>query len=57
MIDGTIKIGNNGVIGCKSTILPGVTIGDDCIIGAGSFVTKSVPSGEVWREGPSHFIY
>lgn len=30
-------------------------LGDDCVIGACSLVTKSVPSGEVWGV-PAHFI-
>ena len=47
---GPIKIGNNCFIGFRSIILPNVSIGDDCIIAAGSVVNKSVPSGEVWGE-------
>lgn len=38
-----IKIGNNCWIGTKTVILPGVSIGEGCIIGAGSIVTKSIP--------------
>lgn len=38
---GKIIIGNNCFIGQNSLILPGVTIGDNIIIGAGSVVTKS----------------
>ncbi|MFR2145771.1 MAG: DapH/DapD/GlmU-related protein [Faecalibacterium prausnitzii] len=30
-----MKIGNNVFIGAKSTILPGSTIGDNCIVGGG----------------------
>lgn len=45
---GRIKLGNNVFIGARSTILPGVTIGDNSIIAAGAVVTKSVPSGEIW---------
>ena len=32
-------------IGANATILPGVTIGENAIIGAGAIVTKDVPSG------------
>ena len=39
-----------------ATILPNVTIGDNCIIAAGSMVTKNIPSGEVWGGIPAHFI-
>ena len=44
---GKIKVGNNTVIGANSTILPGVTIGERCVIGCGSIVTKDVPDGTV----------
>lgn len=41
-----IKIGNGSWIGARTTILPGVTIGDGCIIGAGSVITKDcAPNG------------
>ena len=40
-----IHIGKDVWIGANVTILPGVDIGDDCVIGAGSVVTKDVPSG------------
>lgn len=38
-----VHIGNDVWIGGKAIILPGVTIGDGCVIGAGSVVTKDVP--------------
>jgi len=37
-----IKIGNNVWIGANVCVLPGVEIGDNCIIAAGSVVTKSI---------------
>lgn len=42
-----VHIGNRVWIGAGSIILPGVTIGDDTVIGAGSVVTKDIPSGVV----------
>ena len=39
-----VNIGNDVWIGEKVSILPGVTIGDGAIIGAGSVVTRDVPS-------------
>ena len=40
---GKVKIGNNVFIGINSTILKGVTIGDNTIIGAGSVVSHDIP--------------
>ena len=53
---GRIKIGDNCFIGCKSTILPGVNIGENSIVGACSLVTKDIPSGEVWAGHPAKYI-
>ena len=39
-----IKIGNNVWIGMNVTILKGVTIGDGCIIAAGSVINKDIPN-------------
>ena len=44
---GRIKVGNNVFVGIRTIIMPGVTIGDNAIIGAGSIVTKDVPSNTV----------
>lgn len=43
-------------IGAGSTLLPGITIGRNAMIGAGSVVTKDVPAGEVWVGNPAHFL-
>ncbi|MDW5265104.1 MULTISPECIES: sugar O-acetyltransferase [Acidobacteriaceae] len=40
-----VRIGANVWIGGGAIILPGITIGDDAIIGAGSVVTRNVPPG------------
>lgn len=39
-------------IGVNMVIMPGVTIGDNCIIGCGAVVTKDIPSGEIWGGRP-----
>ena len=56
VIYGKITIGNNCFIGCRSTILPGVKIGDNSIIGAGSVVNRDVPSNTVAAGVPCRVI-
>lgn len=51
-----VKIGKNVWIGSDCTILPGVEIGDGAIIGAGSVVTKSVPSNTISVGNPAKVI-
>lgn len=53
---GKIKIGNYVSIGEGCKIMPGVEIGDNVIIGAGSVVTKSVPSGYMVAGNPIKHI-
>ena len=47
VIYGKITIGKNCFIGCRVTLLPGIKIGDNTIIGAGSVVTKDIPANSV----------
>ena len=56
VIYGPIKIGRNCFIGCRSTILAGVTIGDNVIIGAGSVVNRDIPSNTVAAGVPCKVI-
>ena len=51
-----VTIGNNVWIGGSTTILPGVTIGDNVTIVAGSVVTKSIPSNVVAAGNPCKII-
>lgn len=51
-----VIIGKNCWIGGKATILPGVRIGDNAVIGAGSVVTKDVPDNWVVAGNPAKFI-
>lgn len=48
-----IHIGRNVWIGGGAIILPGVTVGDDAVIGAGSVVTKNVPAGATVMGNPA----
>lgn len=51
-----IKIGNNVWIGSGSIILPGVTVNDGAIIGAGSIVTRDVPQNVIVAGNPAKII-
>lgn len=53
---GRIKIGNNVHIGWDSIIMPGVEIGDNCVIGCGAVVTKNIPSNTVSVGVPAKVI-
>ena len=53
---GRIRVGERTFIGCNSTIMPGVTIGKRCVIGAGSVVTKDIPDGCVAAGVPARVI-
>lgn len=51
-----VVIEDDVFIGAHSIILKGVTIGQGCIIGAGSVVSKSIPAMEIWGGNPILFI-
>ena len=51
-----IKVGNNVWFGGNSVVLPGVTIGDNVTIGAGSVVTKDIPSNVIAVGNPCKVI-
>lgn len=51
-----IDIGENVWIGAQAVILPGVTIGADAIIGAGSIVTRDVPAGVTVAGNPARTL-
>ncbi len=51
-----ITVGNDVWIGGNVCVLPGVTIGDDCVIGAGSVVVKDIPPHSVAVGNPCKVI-
>ena len=51
-----IRIGNWSWIGANAIVLSGITIGEHCIIGAGSMVTKDIPSYSVAVGSPAKVI-
>ena len=46
----------NASIGAASTILGGLTIGINSMIGASSLVTKNIPDNELWLGRPAKFV-
>ena len=53
---GKVTLKDNVFIGAHCTILKGVTIGENSIIGACSLITKDVPDNEVWAGNPAKSI-
>lgn len=51
-----IEIDNDVFIGVNSIIMPGVKISDKVVVGAGSVVTKSIPSGVIVAGNPAKII-
>lgn len=51
-----ITVGNNVWIGAQVCMLPGVTIGDNCVIGAGSVVTKDIPAKSLAYGNPCRVV-
>lgn len=53
---GKVKVGSFSSIGSYAMIMPGVTIGERCIVAGGAVVTKSVPDGCMVAGNPAKFI-
>ena len=53
---GPVVLRRNCRIGSHSIVMPGVTVGENTIVGAQSFVNKNLPPNEVWAGSPVHFI-
>ncbi len=51
-----VTVGNSVWIGGSATILPGVTVGDRAVIGAGSVVTRDVAPGTVVTGNPARYL-
>ena len=43
-------------LGAGTTVLCGIEIGENAMIGAGSVVTKNIPANELWVGNPAHFV-
>lgn len=51
-----VRIGNNVWIGSNATLLPGITVGDNAVIAAGSVVNRDVPANSIVGGVPAKFI-
>lgn len=51
-----IVLEENSWIGSNATILPGITIGENSIVAAGSVVTKDVPANTIFAGNPAKFM-
>ena len=51
-----IRIGRNCWLGAGVIVVPGVTIGENTVIGAGSVVTKDIPANVVAVGNPCHVL-
>lgn len=56
VIKGKVVIGNNVLIGTDTVILPGVRVGSNSVVGAGSIVTKDVPDNTIVVGNPARII-
>jgi acetyltransferase-like isoleucine patch superfamily enzyme len=55
-ISGKVKIGDFSNIGTNATILPNISIGENCFIGAGAVVTKDVLNNQVVYGVPARLM-
>jgi maltose O-acetyltransferase len=53
----SVMIGRNVWIGGGAILLPGITVGDDAVIGAGSVVTRDVTSGATVAGNPARSLH
>jgi len=55
-IERDVVIGRNVWLGARVIVLPGVTIGDGCIVGAGAVVTRSLPTDAIAVGVPARVV-
>ena len=54
---GEVRIGDEVMIGANTTILPGISIGDQAVVSAGTLIHKDVPAGAFVGGNPMRIIY
>ena len=50
---GPVKLEKNCKIGTHSTIMPNISVGENSIVAAYSFVTKNIPKNQIWSGIPA----
>ncbi len=53
---GPVSIGPRCFIGFRACVLPGVTLGEGCVVGAHAVVTRSFPAGSVIAGAPARLL-
>jgi acetyltransferase-like isoleucine patch superfamily enzyme len=53
VLAGNVEIGEFSLVGINSTILPGIKVGKNCVIGAGSVVTKNLMDNSIVKGNPA----
>jgi len=56
LVTAPIKIGKKAFVGARAFIMPGVTVGDEAVVGACSVVTNDVPPAMVCAGNPAKII-
>jgi len=56
VIEASIQIGNKTWVAARSIVLLGVKVGDGCVVGAGSVVTRSMPPNTLCAGNPAKVI-
>lgn len=51
-----VVLKKNCRIGSHSVVMPGVTVGEDAVVGAFSFVNRDIPAGETWVGIPARLV-
>jgi acetyltransferase-like isoleucine patch superfamily enzyme len=51
-----VRIGDFAVVAAKVLLMPGVSIGEDCVIAAGSVVARDIPPGKVAKGSPAKVV-
>src|SRR6187549_1967223 len=55
-INASTRVGRNCLIGVNAIVFPGVTIGDEVVVGAGAVVTRDIPGNSVVAGNPAQVV-